>query len=156
MGFPVKLNRIIEAIELQTDESTAYLDKKTGDVLVIMEEELNAVEDQEPLEEYPEWQIDNIKKAREFIDREDVFISLPTKYDTHEYRIIEDFCHSLGDREIAEALFNIIHGKGAFRRFRDAIERFNMEDAWYKYRDGAIRQIAIDWCEANDITYSDV
>ena len=155
MGFPVKLNRIIEAIELQTDESSAYLDKKTGDVLVIMEEELNAAEDQEPLEEYPEWQRDNIEKAREFIDREEDFLSFPTKYDINEYRIIEDFCHSLEDREIAEALFNTIHGKGAFRRFRDVIQRQKMDDEWHKYRDGAIRLIAIDWCKANDITYSD-
>jgi hypothetical protein len=155
MGFPVKLNRTIEAIEFQTDESTAYLDKKTGDVIVIMEDEFNAAENQEPLEEYPEWQRNNIKKAREIIDREEDFLSLPTKYDIHEYRIIEDFCHSLIDSGISETLFKTIHGKGAFRRFRDAIQRLKMDDEWYKYRNGAIRQIAIDWCEANDITYSD-
>ncbi len=155
MGFPVQLNRIIEAIELQTDESSAYLDKKTGDVMVIMEEELNAAEDQEPLEEYPEWQRDNIEKAREFIDREEDFLSLPTKYDIDEYEIMEDFCRAVEDADICEDLSNSIHGKSAFRRFRNAIERFNMEDEWYKYRDGAIRQIAINWCKENDIAYSD-
>ncbi len=155
MGFPVKLNRIIEAIELLTDESSAYLDRKTGDVMVIMEEELNAAEDQEPLEEYPEWQRDNIEKARELIDREEDFLSLPTKYDINEYGIIEDFCRSVENTEISGALSNTIHGKGAFRRFRDAIQRLKIDDEWYEYHDGAIRQIAIDWCEANDITYSD-
>ena len=155
MSLPVKLEKIIEAIEFQSDESTAYLDKKTGNVIIIMEEEVNAAENQEPLEEYPEWQRDNIKKAREFLDREEEFLSLPTKYDIHEYQIIEDFCHSVRDREIAEALYNAIKGKGAFRRFRDAIQRFRREDEWYKYRDGAIKQISIDWCEANDIKYAD-
>ncbi len=155
MGFPVKLKKIIEAIEFQSDERTAYLDKKTGDVIIMMEEEFNAAENQEPLEEYPEWQRDSIKKAREFLAREEDFLSLPTKYDIHEYRIIEDFCNSLGDREIAEALYNTIKGKGAFRRFRDAIQRLKIDDEWYKYRDGAIKQISIDWCETNDIKYAD-
>jgi hypothetical protein len=123
--------------------------------MVIMEEELNAAEDQEPLEEYPEWQRDNIEKAREFIDREEDFLSLPTKYDIDEYEIMEDFCRAVEDADICEDLSNSIHGKGAFRRFRNAIERFNMEDEWYKYRDGAIRQIAINWCKENDIAYSD-
>lgn len=155
MGFPVKLNRIIEAIELQTDESSAYLDRKTGDVIVFQEEELDAAEDQEPIEEYPEWQRDTIKKAREFIDREEDFLSLPTKYDIDEYKIMEDFCRAVEDGDICEDLCNSIHGKGAFSRFRNVIERYKMEDEWYKYRDGAIRQIATDWCKANDIQYSD-
>jgi hypothetical protein len=120
-----------------------------------MEEGLNTAENQEPLEGYPEWQRDNIKKARIFLDREEDFLSLPKKYDIHEYRIMEDFCHSVRDRQIAEDLCNTIHGKGAFRRFRDAIQRLKMEDEWYKYRDGVIKQITIEWCEANDIRYAD-
>ncbi len=155
MGFPVKLDKIIEAIEFQSDESNAYFDKKTGNIIVIMEEEINAAENQDPIEEYPECQRDNIKKAREFIDREEDFLSLPSKYDIHEYQIIEDFCHSVRDREIADALYNTIKGKGAFRRFRDAIQRFELDDEWHKYRERAIKQISIDWCKANGIKYAD-
>jgi hypothetical protein len=39
MGLPAKLSEIMEAIEFQTEESTAYLNKETGEIVIISEEE---------------------------------------------------------------------------------------------------------------------
>jgi hypothetical protein len=41
-----------------------------------------------------------------------------------------------------------------FKRFKENIQRYDIPDDWYEYRDGAIKQIAIDWCEENDIKLS--
>jgi hypothetical protein len=153
MGLTVKLNEIIEAIELQPDESTSYLNCKTGEILTITEEDFNAAENEDLLEEYPEWQHDSIKQARLFLENEEDFISLPTKYDIHEYQIIERFSLNIKDKEISNSIYSAIKGKGAFGRFRNSIHRFGIEDEWYKYRDEAIRQIAIDWCNENHIKY---
>jgi hypothetical protein len=30
---------------------------------------------------------------------------------------------------------NALNGKGAFRRFKDAVIRFNVEKEWYKFKD---------------------
>ncbi|MFQ6115353.1 MAG: hypothetical protein ACE5NG_14940, partial [bacterium] len=60
MMSPVKLDAIIEGMECQSDERTSYLNKKTGEVVTISDEEFSAVEDEEPIDDYPEWQQENI------------------------------------------------------------------------------------------------
>ncbi len=46
-----------------------------------------------------------------------------------------------------------IKGRGAFRRFRDQIYRYEIEEDWYAYLDEALKQMAIDWCQENGIAY---
>jgi hypothetical protein len=154
MAITVKLDDIIEGMEFQTEVTTSYLNKKTGKVVTITDEEFSAAEDDEPIEDFPEWEHENIEAAKEILETDD-YIPLPSKFDIHEYAIIERFCLSIDDDEVSETLYRSIKGKGAFRRFRANIQRFNIEDDWYKYRDKAIKQIAIDWCEANDIKCTD-
>jgi len=155
MGYPVKLSDIIEAIEFQTDEISAYVNIKTGEVVTVTQEDFQAAENQDDLDEYPEWQRENIKTAQKILAHEEDFIDLPTKYDVHEYQIMERFILSIKDRKILDALYRSIKGKGAFRRFKDGIIRFDIEDNWYKYREEAIKQIAMDWCELNQIEFKD-
>ncbi len=155
MTSPVKLIEIIEAIDFQTDESTAYLNKETGAIVTISEEELNAAGDQGSLENYPEWQQDNIKIAREILDNEANFLNLPTKLDINEYQLMEKFCLSIMDREISEELYRAVKGKGAFRRFKESIQRFRIADEWYKYREEAIKEVVIDWCRSNHIEFEE-
>jgi len=80
---------------------------------------------------------------------------LPTKFDIHEYSIMEKFCYSVKNEQIADALCNAIRGSGAFRRFKDEIQRRGIAEDWYKFRGEAILKIARDWCEANEIDYID-
>ncbi len=155
MGFPVKLKEIIEAVEFQSDGISAYLNKETGVIVTIPEEEFDAVEDQDPLENYPEWQQDNIKIAREILDNEESFLNLPTEHDIHEYQIMKEFCFSIEDRDISELLYRAIKSRGAFRRFKEGIQRFRVADEWYKYREEAIKRIVIDWCKSNHIEFEE-
>ena len=149
------MSDIIEAIEFQMDESSAYLNIKTGEVVTVIHEDFEAVENQDALDDYPEWQHESIKTTQEILDHEEDFIGLPTKYDVYEYQIMERFILSIKDKEISDALYRAITGKGSFRRFKDAIIRFDIEDEWYKYREDAIKQVAIDWCELNQIKFKD-
>jgi hypothetical protein len=103
------------------------------------------------LEDYPEWQRDNIRIAGDFLKNEDDYLALPTKYDLNEYQIMEEFVLSLKDRRASELLYTSIKGKGAFRRFKDTLLRLHLDNEWYAYRDAAISQVAIDWCESNQI-----
>lgn len=54
-----------------------------------------------------------------------------------------------------EALYGLIKGSGAFRRFKDAVHHYGIADDWYKYRDNALRQTAIDWCRHNNIEFEE-
>ncbi|MBF0234414.1 MAG: hypothetical protein HQK65_15445 [Desulfamplus sp.] len=49
MAVKVKINDIIGGLEFQTDESASFLNKKTGEIVTITEEEFRAVENDELL-----------------------------------------------------------------------------------------------------------
>ncbi len=153
MSGQVKLSDIIEGMESQSDEGSAYLNKKTGEVVIILDEEFRAAEDEEPIEDFPEWQCPSIKIAEEILKGDKEYIALPSKFDMHEYRIMEDFCLSREVPEVSETLYRAIKGQGAFRRFKEAIHRFDITEDWYKYRDESFKQIAKDWCEENSIEF---
>ncbi len=157
MPIFAKLKDIIDGIEVQifqTEESSSCLNKKTGKVVTITDREFRAAEDDEPIEDFPEWQHENIKIARKILETDD-YIYLPSKFDIHEYEIMERFCLSILDDKISDHMLSSIKGRGAFRRFKDNIHRYDIEKDWYKYREEAIKQIAIDWCEENGIEITD-
>lgn len=155
MNPTVKLSEIIEAIDIQSDEMAAYLNRRTDQIITISEEEVRAAEEGDPLDDYPEWQQDNIHIASDFLENEDDYLALPTKYDLNEYQIMEKFVLSLNDRRTSELLNTSIKGKGAFRRFKDTLNRLQLDDEWYAYRDAALRQVAIDWCESNQVQFKE-
>ncbi|MDH4239412.1 MAG: UPF0158 family protein [Phycisphaerae bacterium] len=155
MALRVKLDNIIEGLECQSDESHSYLDKRTGKVILISDEELRAAENDEPIEDFPDWQQDQIKIAEEILTETGDYIGLPSKFDIHEYSIMERFCLSIDDPEISDTLYSLIKGSGAFQRFKNAIHKFEIVEDWYKYRDNTLKEIAIEWCEDNGIEFEE-
>jgi hypothetical protein len=66
---------------------------------------------------------------------------------------MEAFCWAIDDEDMQQELLSAIRGGGAFRRFKDAIHRFEIQDDWYQYRNEALEKIAIEWLDAHQITY---
>jgi asparagine synthetase A len=60
---PVKLDDLINEIDIQMDETFTYINTHTGEVITLTREEIRAAEDEELLEKYPDWQRENIEKA---------------------------------------------------------------------------------------------
>lgn len=151
----VSVKDIVDEMDLQSDESSAFLNKKTGELVSLTSEDLSAAEDEEneDIDQYPQWQKEMIVKAREVISSDD-YLLLPSKFDIHEYRIMEDFCYSVPEDKIREDLLYKIRGGGAFRRFKDAIYRHGIEKEWYRFRQEELEKIAIDWLELNRIPYT--
>jgi hypothetical protein len=153
MVIRIKLNDIIEGLEFESDERNSFLDKKTGEVVSISDEEMQAAEDDEPIEDFPDWQQDFVRIAKEIVDETGNYIALPTKFDIDEYSIMEKFCLSLNNAEMRDTLYSLIKGSGAFRRFKDAVQDYGIADDWYKYRNDALKEIAIEWCQENGIEF---
>jgi len=149
----VSLKAVVEEIEVLSDEHHAYLNKHTGELVTVSNEEIDIVEQGDDIEDYPGWQQDSIRKTQEVLDSED-YLQLPSKYDIHEYAIMERFCYSVEDEELSNELLDQIRGSGAFRRFKDAIYRHGITDDWYRFRQTALEEIAVKWLEANNITYT--
>jgi hypothetical protein len=155
MAIRVKLEDIIDGMECQSDESSSFLNTKTGEVVLMTDYAMRAAEDNEPLEEVPDWERELVGIAGEIIAETGQYIPLPTKYDIDEYSIMESFCVSLEKQEIGDILYDLISGSGAFRRFKDAIHKYGVEDEWYKYRDNSLKEIAIEWCREHNIEFDE-
>lgn len=85
----------------------------------------------------------------------DNVIMLPDRKELNDYGIMEDFIASLDQPDAREWLGNAIRGKGAFRRFRGACERFHLLDDWYDFEDRAHRRQAVQWCDSCGIAYEE-
>ena len=150
----VKLSDIVEGLEFLTDEGISYLNTTTGEVVYVTTEELRAAEEEQPLEDFPEWQHDAIRIARDIVET-DHYLPLPDRFEIHEYSIMERFCLSVDDEDMRDDLCDAIRGRGAFRRFKDRMQLYGMAEEWYRYRDAALREIAVAWCKEHGIPYTE-
>jgi hypothetical protein len=148
----VKLSDIVEGLEWQSEESFSYLHTATGEVVSVTTEELRAAEEDEPLDDFPAWQHDAIRIAKDIVET-DHYLQLPDRFEMHEYSIMERFCLSVDDEDMRADLCGAIRGRGAFRRFKDRMQLYGMAEEWYQYRDAALREIAVTWCEEHGIPY---
>jgi len=148
----VKLSAITDALEMSGDERYVFLDRQTGEVIVLSDEELRAADGGDDAGDYPEWQREAIEQAKAVQANDGGrFLPLTDRFEINEWDMMRDFATGLDDEDHADALLNAIHGRGAFRYFKDRIHELGLAEAWYKFRDGQYRRIALDWCEANGI-----
>lgn len=147
----VDLKKIVEGIEFQGDESRSYLKISSGEVVLFTDDAIAAAESDEDLSVHAEWYREAIEQAREFINHEDDYIPLPSKFEFHEYSVMEEFVLSLPIEEQRDELLSLIKGKGAFARFKHGLERFLLLEGWCQYRDQALAALARGWCRDNGI-----
>ena len=152
----VKLSDILVGMESQSDESEAWLNVKTGEVIRLGQEEIDAGEDGDDPADYPEWQQPLIEAARAiYCDESPDYIQLPDRFEIDEYRMMDEFIDTVENEDYQRQLARSIQGGGAFRRFKDVAGDLGLLETWYAYRGEAYKRTAKEWCEANGIDYSD-
>lgn len=152
MTAEVSLQDIAAAMDLPNAEWVSYLDPETGEIVTVTEEDRRLIEEAVDPEDLPDWQREMLPKAREALESER-FLQLPASFDIHEWAIMERFAHSRTTAEHRDALLSAIHGSGAFRKFRHAIQRLGIQDHWYGFRQVAFEEIAKAWLEEHHIPY---
>jgi hypothetical protein len=153
MTVVVSLRDIVNEMDVMNDEFHAYLNKVTGELVTITDEDIGAIENEDAWSEFPEWQQDSLVSAKKVLASTD-YLPLPSKFDIHEYEIMERFCYSIDDPTLSNELAYQIKGSGAFHRFKDTIRRQGIEDKWYQFRDQALEEIAIEWLESHGIAFT--
>jgi hypothetical protein len=154
MPATVRLRDIVDALEMEFDESSSFLDLDSGQAETVSHDLLSEAEefgDDEELDlpacQEQEWEI-----AKRIVST-DRFQKLPTKFEVHEWAIMQDFSYSVESDRIREDLLNAIHGAGAFRNFKDALRRLRIASGWFAFRGEALRQIALNWCKENHVVW---
>jgi uncharacterized protein (DUF608 family) len=150
MGIPISLKEVAQKLDSLFDEMTAYINRETGELHTVSGEDARLIEDEE--EDLPEWQKESIAKAKEVLNN-DAWVTLPGKFEIHEWEIMRDFAESVTDEELSESLLQAIQGKGAFRYFKDTLNRHNIQDDWYRFKLQALEKIAADALVEADIPY---
>jgi len=155
MAAEVELDEIIEALEMADDSISSYLDVETGEVHSITEEEFDLAEDpQTAIEDLPNWQREAITLARSIQKQEDKrYMALPDKFDVHQWAMMDRFSMTLRDAQVRNDFHGGIRGAGAFRLFKHLLTEYDLWDAWNRFKQVELRQMAIEWCKENGITY---
>lgn len=136
----IELQQVIDAIEMADDNWTGFYDSQTGETVWLGDRDFD----------------DDYEETEELIETsENRFYRLPTKFDIHEYSIIEEFVDDLPAGAIRNELMNAIRGRGAFRRFKDSIYYHGIEQQWYDYQAEAYKRIAIRWCQDEGLEYKE-
>ncbi len=134
----LKLSEILECLEMADWESSCYYARQSDEILHIFDGMVNGETNAQLIEDIREGDIDD-------------YIPLPGYYDINEHQMMEDFIAALPSGEKQSSLFNAIRGRGAFRRFKNKIYQFDLEEVWYAFRDKCYEKIARDWCQAHAI-----
>ena len=132
----VKLADIIDAIEFTDQYSEYFLDRETGEIVMISDITMTHEEKE---------------AAYDALD-EHGFYRLPTQYELRDYDTMSSFADSLPGNA-HDRLVSAISGRGAFRRFKDEVRRLGIENQWYTWHDEAYKRKAARWCEENGIEY---
>ena len=113
----VPLKKVIEGIEMATDEWNQYLDIETMEIESLPDGGYSG----DWMEEFDELsdKIDEGWKTRYF--------ALPDRFDIHEYSIIERFVYDMPSGRLQDEFERAIDGRGAFRRFKSTLRYYGME-----------------------------
>src|SRR3972149_1521309 len=96
MTVRVLLREIIDGMQLQSDEMSAYLNIKTGQVVPVSAEDLMAAEFGETDAAEADWEVAAAEIARAVAAGKD-YIALPDRFEIDEYRVMERFGNELTD-----------------------------------------------------------
>ena len=152
MPLPVSLDTVAEELGIQRDDSTVYINRKTGEIFPMSRDEAALVEEDVPEDALPGWQAELLPTMRDILRGQD-WVWLPNKFAVHEWEIMRRFAESVKSERLAERLNRAVHGRGAFRVFRDAVHDAGVEKQWYRFRHQELREIAREALERLGIPY---
>ncbi len=135
----VLLQDVIDAIEQTTADCELYYYPDAETIFSVMDGVIQSDEEELQGKELDELNFD--------------FIPLPSQYDRNDYGIMQDFTSQVDNPTAHEWLTNAIKGRGAFRMFRATVERFDLLEEWYLFRENAYEELAINWCNEYGIEY---
>jgi hypothetical protein len=164
MMAAVSLRDMVDELQIaSSDEIHVYLNKITGKVLSVTNDDFAIVE-YEDESEFPETDDavggDDLEKeffmeVKRIAAFDEDYLELPSKIDINEYEIMERFGLSYPDRRIGDMILDKIRGSGAFRRFKDIIYEYGIEKKWFIFLEEAYKEISIEWLQRHGLAYVD-
>lgn len=147
-----------------------FLDRETGDIIILSEDIIKkaqaileeSYEDDigdfeevvvEEVPVIPEWMEDEIELALDiFIYEKDRYARIPERDPRYGYNTMKAFAETLGDETLKQTLLELLDGKNAFRRFKDALGPYPKErKLWYGFNAKTARDEIEAWLKTTGI-----
>jgi len=141
MPLPVSLDAVADELDAQLDEMTVFINRKTGEIVSVSDDDAALVEEETTEDDLLDWQAEMLPRLHSILLGED-WVALPSKFDINEWDIMKMFADSFDSELISTRLQRAIRGKGAFRMFRAAVEEAELVDRWYDFKHGRLREVA--------------
>ncbi len=163
----IDIDEIQKAMEDTVRDAFDYfLDRETGEIIILSEDIIKKT--QEILDEsydddigdfeeveveevpvIPEWMEDEIELALDvFIFEKDRYARIPERSPAFGYNTMKAFAEVLEDDTLKHTLLDLLDGKNAFRRFKDALGQYPKErKLWYGFNAKAARNEIWAWLE---------
>jgi Uncharacterised protein family (UPF0158) len=170
----IDFDEIQKAMEDTLRDSFDYfLDTGTGDVVILSEDIISRahsvlyedldedMEDYEGIEfdeeiDMADWIEDEVELALDiFLYGSDRYVRIPERQSADGYAAMKEFAAGLEDGELRGALLGILDGKGAFRKFKKALEPYPHErKQWHKFNARLAREEIELWLKSLGIAFS--
>lgn len=133
------------AFEAHLDDSASYLDLRTGKVHFVSTSSFDDVAPGDREEVLSEEAVDAGVAEGWLVPVDSL--------DSHEeYDWMVQFASSADAPRLRELLEVALHGRGAFRRFKDVLARWPKErERWFVFRDQCLRDAMQEWLTAHEI-----
>ncbi len=148
MSVVVSLREIINEMAEVADRQTAFLNRRTGELVTIDDQQRTLVENSQPIHDLSEGQ-HLIREAMESGD----LLELPNSFEHHEYSMIERFCEAVSEPRHKKKLTKAIQGKQAFRDFQRTVAKLGLRERWIGFRHRELETIATRWLDHHEIAY---
>ncbi len=149
MAVVVSLVEMISEMAEVVDNHTAFLNRKTGELLTMNDQQRALFENSQQVHDLAEGQ----HAVREAMESGDL-LELPSKFEHHEYSIVERFCESINEPRQKRKLLKAIRGKRAFRDFQKVLGKLGIEQRWLGFRNRELEELAVAWLDQNEIAYN--
>lgn len=139
MKKEIILEDIADELEATMDGWEQFLNTETGEIVALAD---------------GTW-VETDEKLLEEIESSDCYIRLPNQYEIHEYHIMEEFAEVIPVSKKQEQLMRALRGRKPYRHFKDEIINLNVDKEYYAYRFLSLCRLAKEWCEENEIPYTE-
>jgi hypothetical protein len=131
----VRWTELETAVERNAPDTESFIDIRTGEVLTLIESAPNVAE----------------LRSRVMAGG-DAFLRVEPASSREQYKWMERFVVGVTDPVLRERLIISIDGKGAFRRFKDALLNYPVErERWFTYRGELLHWHIQEWFKRDEI-----
>jgi hypothetical protein len=161
----IDIDEVQKAMEDVSREAFDYfLDTDTGEVIILSDDIMNRAQKilyerfDEDMEDYdevefdeetdvPDWMEEEIELALEvFLLDKGRYVRIPERNSGNAYAAMQEFTEALEDLTLRRELRDILNGRGAFRKFKDALDPYPKErKMWYGYNAKKAKREIGEW-----------